>query len=134
MTAAAGLLAAATLGVMLFFACVVAPTIFKTLPEQMAGSLIRRLFPHYYLVLAVITGLAAMLALGTLNAAAALALVCGVFLAGRFVLMPRINQARDASLAGDRAAATTFRRLHGASVILNAIQMLVLAAVAVRLA
>ena len=37
------------LGAMVFFASVVAPTVFGTLEPQLAGHMIRRVFPRYYL-------------------------------------------------------------------------------------
>ncbi|MEE3110181.1 MAG: DUF4149 domain-containing protein, partial [Pseudomonadota bacterium] len=38
-----------TLGGLLFFPAVVAPTVFKSLPEAEAGHFLRALFPRYYL-------------------------------------------------------------------------------------
>ena len=36
------------LGIMLFFAAAVAPTVFRTLPAEHAGSYLRGIFPVYY--------------------------------------------------------------------------------------
>ena len=49
---------AATLGAMLFFAVGATPTVFQALPIQEAGLFLRKLFPRYYLALALGSGLA----------------------------------------------------------------------------
>ena len=50
-----------SLGIMLFFSFVIAPTVFKFLPTTESGPYIRKLFPIYYIINAV-------LALGSLIA------------------------------------------------------------------
>ncbi len=52
----------------------------------------------------------------------------------RQVLMPAINRARDRQIAGEAAARRRFGVLHGASVVLNLVQIVVLAAVLATLA
>jgi len=111
--------AVALLGSMLFFAVIVAPTVFHALDAGAAGVFLRRLFPRYYA-----WGLA-LSAVGTLLAAAAgawplllFALLLVTFLYARQWLMPAINASRDAD-HGSR-----FRALHLRSVIINAVQML----------
>ena len=42
-----------TLGGLLFFPAVVAPTVFKSLPEAEAGHFLRALFPRFYLFLII---------------------------------------------------------------------------------
>ncbi len=117
----AALLAAAIFGAMLFFAAVVAPLVFAHFPENEAGAFIRRLFPRYYDVLAIVSAIAAVLALGTLEGLF-LAAVAALFIVSRFWLMPRINAARDAGAA----ATQRFAQLHRASVIINLAQMVAL--------
>ena len=46
--------------------------------------------------------------------------------------MPRINQVRDAELAGDTAAGARFATLHRVSVIINMIQLLALIALLLK--
>lgn len=111
-------LAAALLGSMLFFAVVVAPTVFHALDAGVAGGFLRRLFPRYY---AWGLGLSAV---GTALAAAAgpwplllFALLLATFLYARQWLMPAINASRDAGQAA------RFRALHLRSVVLNGLQM-----------
>ncbi len=122
----AALLAAGVLGAMLFFAAVVAPLVFAHFPEDEAGAFIRRLFPRYYDVLAIVSALAAVLALGTLEGVI-LAAVAALFVLSRFWLMPRINAARDMGAA----AVNRFESLHRASVVINLVQMVALLGVMV---
>jgi hypothetical protein len=115
----AALFAAAILGAMLFFAAVVAPLVFAHFPEADAGAFIRRLFPRYYDVLAIVTALGSLFALGSV-VGALMSAVMVLFVVSRFWLMPRINAARD---AGRNAR---FALLHRASVIINVAQILAL--------
>lgn len=126
-----GLAALGVLGVligsMLFFAAVVAPTVFRALPAEHAGPFLRRLFPRYYAWGFVVAALATLLA--ALAGAAPAAIVVAALIAlgfgvARQLLVPRINRARDAELAGDAAAGRRFARLHRLSVLLNLAQLL----------
>jgi uncharacterized membrane protein len=123
------------LGSMLFFAAVVAPSVFKFVSAEQAGQFLRGIFPRYYLwgivVSLIMVGLASMVSsLVLLSSIAVLAL----FFLARQVLMPAINDARDQMLSGDSEAKTRFNRLHGVSVAINLLQMLILIAVAMHLA
>ena len=118
---------AATLGAMLFFAVGVAPTVFQALPIQEAGLFLRKLFPRYYLALIVGSGLAGGLWINSAPMAAAICLlIAGSTLWIRQSLVPRINQLRDAELAGDATAGARFATLHRVSVIINMVQLLAL--------
>jgi hypothetical protein len=117
-----GLFAAAVLGAMLFFAAVVTPLVFAHFPEADAGAFIRRLFPRYYDVLAIVTALGSLFALGSV-VGALMSAVMVLFVVSRFWLMPRINAARD---AGREAR---FALLHRASVLINLVQMAALISV-----
>lgn len=122
---AAKLLTALVLGAMVFFAAVVAPTVFRALPEDMAGRFLRALFPLYYRVLALTVGTAAFATAiaGPGWTAIALFIVAALFILGLFVLTPRINAARDAWIAGDRTARKRFGQLHTLSVMINLFQL-----------
>lgn len=112
------LAAAASLGYMGSFSAVVAPNVFKTLPPQSAGVFLRALFPKYF----AHNGLAALLCavLTTNPVAAALFAVSGTaMLLVLFMLIPRINAARDAMVSGAKSDKATFQRLHGLSVAIN---------------
>ncbi|KPK61482.1 MAG: hypothetical protein AMJ59_00155 [Gammaproteobacteria bacterium SG8_31] len=112
-------LVAATIGAMLFFGAVVAPTAFRTLGEQIAGPFVRALFPKYYLVFSVTTATAAVAAFLARAPVSGLALllVAGGFIYAFTLLMPSISRARDAGSTAD------FERLHRRSVRLNLLQL-----------
>ena len=124
-----GLALALTFGGMTFFSAVMAPLVFTKLPLDTAGAFIRQVFPWYYLAMAATT-LVALTALlfvsGTTAAwgASLSALVLAGFVFARQILMPKINRARDAMLAGDTEAGPRFNRLHRLSVVINACQWL----------
>lgn len=128
------------LGVMGFFAGVVAPAAFTTLDREAAGRFVGAVFPRYYALGAALGGLA----LAALLAGAALGrgrpgdwvplLLLLVMLAGTLyawlVVLPAAHAAREAlrgAAAGLDAAspeALAFARLHRLSGILNGVTML----------
>ena len=129
-------LLAALAGSMLFFAAVVAPTVFRSLPADHAGPFLRQLFPRYYLwglllsVGATVTALVAQTA-GAISIASAVILL--LFVYARQFLVPQINRARDLELDGDAQAGARFRKLHLQSVLINGLQLLLLVAASVYL-
>lgn len=113
-------LIAGIVGVMLFFSVAVAPTIFKVLPQEWAGVYVRAFFPKYYLVLGLACLLAAIVAPQLLIKI--IALICaGLFAISLFVLTPAVNAAKDAKLT------KRFNLLHGASVGVNMVILVMLA-------
>jgi hypothetical protein len=126
-----GLLAVALLlGGMAFFAAVIAPTVFRVLPAEQAGRLIRAVFPAYYLwVLGTAAAGAVAVFPFSKSDAGILAVIAGLAWWLRQVLMPRINALSDRLKAGETAAARPFDRAHRLSVIANLLQMLAAAAV-----
>ena len=122
------------LGSMLFFAAVVAPSVFRFVPEREAGIFLRGLFPRYYLWGIVLS--LCMTALATFISPAVLVsslVVLVLFVIARQVLMPAINQARDLAKQGTAGAQEKFTSLHRLSVIINLTQMLLLLAVTIHL-
>ena len=118
------------LGGMVFFAACVAPLVFSRLPAEHAGRFIRGLFPIYYLYVMGLSAVAALALLPISGVAAGLAAAVALSaLWLRQVLMKTINRLSDAAQAGDRTAAKRFDRAHRLSVIMNVLQMAVLAAV-----
>lgn len=131
---AARLMIALLLGGMVFFAFFMAPLVFTKLPAETAGRFIRAVFPWYYDAMAVLSALAALACVLFAPAlSAALIANAGVFMAARFALMPAINTARDASVQKDAAAHNRIARLHRASVLLNAAQLVLVLGAAVML-
>lgn len=112
------LLTATLLGGMVFFSFGFAPLLFAQLPMDKARPLLRGTFPHYYLVVIALAGLAALVAIPVSGMAAALlGAVCLSTVYARQDLMGRINAATD---RGDSRA---FGRLHGLSVGIQVIQI-----------
>ena len=121
--------AAASIGAMLFFSAAVAPTVFQALPAEQAGAFLRALFPRYFLINGIAGVVAAALAFRPLPGA--LLLIGGAALiALRFAVVPAINKARDAMLAGDASARPVFARWHRLSVVVNVAAMALFAVAA----
>jgi len=114
---------AALFGGMVFFPAVVAPTVFRSLPEAEAGTFLRRLFPLYYAYM-IATSLVAAIAFVSRPLIFWVLLIVAVStLAVRQGLVPRLNAWRDASLEGDDAAGRAFETGHRASVVINLVQL-----------
>jgi hypothetical protein len=129
------LLAAGTVGGMLFFGAGVAPVVFRVLEPETAGRLIRALFPRYYLGFALSCALAALLAAPVVLTAALLLAMAGAgFVYARQSLMPRINDLRDRAKAGEPGTQERFDRLHKVSVQLNMTQLVAILAALAMLA
>ena len=125
------------LGVMGFFAFVVAPAAFTALDREAAGRLVGAVFPRYYLVGAALGGgaLVALVAdrvrhagqgdwLGTGLVLAMLVLTLYAWLA----VLPAAHAAREAmrraAPGAEAAEALSFSRMHRLSTILNGTVML----------
>jgi hypothetical protein len=109
-----GLVSVATLfGSMAFFSGVIAPLTFMKLDAATAGPFVRGIFPWYYLVIALLSLLAAasLVAVRPLEASVMGLIAFGAFVS-RQVLMPRINNQRDGMLKGDAKAERSFARRH----------------------
>ena len=119
------------LGAMLFFPSVVAPVVFASLPEAQAGAFLRSMFPRYYAFMIALSLIAALLLLVANDKSAYQATVVCLFVGVstlwvRQWLLPRINAARDAQLAGDAEAGRRFDRDHKLSVGVNMVQLVLL--------
>lgn len=122
------------LGSMLFFAVIVAPSVFRYVPEQEAAVFLRGLFPRYYLwglTLSLLMTVFAVFVKSWLVLSSLKVLL--MFLIARQLLMPAINRTRDLAKQGDTEASKKFARLHFASVMINLTQMVVLLVVTVYL-
>ncbi len=111
-------------GGMAFFSGVVAPIVFKALDTDNGGRFLRAIFPVYYLYMGALSvaAMALLYADGKQFDGSVLTLIAAGFFLARFVLVPRINELRDAARAGDQEAEKSFGRFHRGSVILNTIQ------------
>jgi len=127
LTLLAGLALALTWGGMTFFSAVMAPLVFTKLPLETAGAFIREVFPWYYLTMGLTTMVALLLLLPGIGTGVGWPAILSAFslfgfVLARQVLMPKINEARDAELAGASGAGERFKRLHGVSVLINGAQ------------
>ena len=111
-------------GAIVFQSAVVAPSVFTTLDQTRASTLLRTLFPRFFklgLVCGAIMALALALQAGlsawtpVLTALASLTALMLVLEGLSLWLVPRINAARDAGNAG----AARFANLHRLSVLLT---------------
>ena len=109
------------LGIMIFFSFVLAPMIFKILDAENAGKFVRKIFPYYYsvnLVFLLITIiLFVIISSISINFYITLALAIS-FVFAQFILMPLINKLKDNNKE------KKFKYAHGASVVINFIQMI----------
>ena len=109
------------LGMMIFFSFVLAPMIFKILDAENAGKFVRKIFPYYYsvnlvfLLIAII--LFVIISSISINFYITLALAIS-FVFAQFILMPLINKLKDNNKE------KKFKYAHGASVVINFIQMI----------
>ena len=112
---------AISLGMMIFFSFVLAPMIFKILDAENAGKFVRKIFPYYYsvnlifLIIAII--LFIMIASMGIGFYITLALAAS-FVFAQFILMPVINKLKD------NKEEKKFKYAHGASVVINFVQMI----------
>ena len=112
---------AISLGMMIFFSFVLAPMIFKILDTENAGKFVRKIFPYYYsvnlifLIIAII--LFIMIASMGTGFYITLALAAS-FVFAQFILMPVINKLKD------NKEEKKFKYAHGASVVINFVQMI----------
>lgn len=125
-------LVSAIAGAMLFFGAVIAPAIFRTLPEDMARTLMRVVLPRYYLTLGVAGLVASAMAAagGQQEAALVLLIVSAGFAYARLSILPRVNLLKDKAIAGDETAQVDFDRTHRTSTMLNMAQLAAFLAVA----
>ena len=118
------LICATLFGGMTLYSFGFAAFVFRTQSPDVAGRMLRQAFPPYYLFVAGCAALAALVLfpVGTWPAAV-MAVVALTTVYARQILMPQINAARDAQLAGDAGAARRFGWLHGGSVALQLAQL-----------
>jgi hypothetical protein len=111
-----------SLGIMLFFSFVIAPTVHKFLPTTQTGPYIRKLFPIYYIINAILAlgSLIAIVSLGVFNAIfIANTIILVLFALCYFYLMPTINKQK---IKNNRK----FKILHGSSIAVNLMQIILL--------
>jgi len=101
-------------GGMVLYSFGFAAFVFKALPADTAGSLIRRAFPHFYLfVMSTATVAAALSFYRDPTSSVILAVIAATTVFARQVLMPSINEATD------KGEKSRFKRLHIFSVAIT---------------
>jgi Na+/melibiose symporter-like transporter len=115
---------AALFGGITAFSAMFAPLIFSKLPTDIAAKFIRAVFPWYYLYIIACAGLGCLFlfSAGSLWLGFVSLIIIGIGVYSRTVLMPLINELRDAELAGDMDAAQQFNVQHRFSVVVNVLQ------------
>ena len=111
-----------SLGIMLFFSFVIAPTVHKFLPKKVSGSYIRKIFPIYYILngFFALGSILAIAYLGVFNAIFyANVVILVFFIFSYFYLMPAINKQKTKDNR-------KFKILHGGSMTINFIQIILL--------
>lgn len=111
-------LIAGMVGIMLFFTVVVAPTVFKVLPVEWSSAYVRSFFPKYYASLGIITIVCVFIETAALDKIL-LAICASLFAFTLFYLTDKINQAKDSGQT------RKFHVLHGSSVVINLIQLII---------
>ncbi|MEM1235638.1 MAG: DUF4149 domain-containing protein [Pseudomonadota bacterium] len=116
------LLTAILLGGMTFFSFGFAPVLFKQLPMEQVRPILRGTFPYYYGAI-IAVAIAASLAAGfvSLLSWALLGVIAASTIYARQILMYQIND------AADREDKKAFGRLHGLSVVIQLIQLVLCA-------
>ena len=115
------LISGISVGVILFQSFIVASSIFKVLPEENAGLLLRNLFPKFFLFLAALALVG--LAIGLVNGLnffplVFLQLLNFIFFIVCYSLIPATNRARD------QENKKTFGILHTVSVLLTLLALI----------
>ena len=115
------------IGAMLFFSFLVAPVVFIKLETKTAGKFIRSIFPHYYIVIIILSLISAFFStFANHNSAIIMWLVFLLGLYSRQILMPKLNILRDSEIAGEKSAKRKFDLFHRLSVSINVTQLILL--------
>lgn len=107
-------------GMIIFQTSVVAPSVFKTLPEERAGPFLRSIFPKLFLIILVLG--AVQTVISVIQASIILTVIGFVTFISMliaYLIVPATNKARDEN--NEKA----FKRLHLTSVILTVIVLLI---------
>ena len=101
-------------GMIIFQSALVAPTVFKVIPEDQAGLFLRSIFPKLFFTIALIGLFSFLISLFSNNLMTTLIpLSTVIFMATCYYLVPMTNRARD------EGNTVSFNRLHFVSVSLT---------------
>ena len=122
------------LSIMLFYSFLITISVHKTLDKENAGKLLRVLFPSYFLVTAILSllALAYSLLADKIIDTILLSLVFIGSVISRQYLVPKINKERDLQISGKTDSKKNFAKLHGFSVLVNLVQVILLTILLVK--
>lgn len=125
----AALSAVALLFPMLFFTFASPPLLILKHDTPQDGRFVRGLFHHYYTVVAFAAsvGTLVQLAIGHFGVAAGMAGVAALAFSLHRWVIPRMDALRERINSGDTTAITQFRQLHIAGMLLNVVQLALVA-------
>lgn len=127
------MLTATLFGGMMLYSFGFAALVFKIMPAERAGETLRKAFPYYYLFTIFAAAVAAFAVVMIDGASAVLLFVTALLsVYARQVLMGWINTARDEEVAGKEGAKARFDWLHGISVAIGIVQIVIVAYVLAR--
>ena len=109
----------AIVGLIVYQSAIVAPNVFRLLPQEQSSLFLRTIFPRFFLIIVVFSLLGNLCALIYLNWSSAI--ICGISASlslVAYVLIPMTNRSRD---QGNDAK---FNRLHLTSVMITMAIML----------
>tara|TARA_B100001741_G_C15975362_1_gene335263 strand:+ start:44 stop:445 length:402 start_codon:yes stop_codon:yes gene_type:complete len=122
------------LTIMLFYSFLITINVHKTLDKENAGKLLRVLFPSYFLTTAILSflALANSLLADKIFDTILLSLVFLGSIISRQYLVPKINKERDLQISGKTDSKKNFAKLHGFSVLVNLVQVILLTILLVK--
>ena len=107
-------------GVILFQTAIIAPTVFRGLEPDQAGPFLRKVFPKFFVVLAAMGVVGAILSLvGGATFQLWIFLITLVLGTLAYLLIPMTNKSRD------EGNEKLFKKLHNASVIMTVLILIV---------
>ena len=127
-------LLAVLIGSMTFFMAVVSPSIFATLSTNASSKLLKRIFPRMFLfgfIIAILSLVICYISGNILNSIL-LVIVAVSFIINRNYLTPKINDFRDKELEGDKKASSSFKYMHLLSVLLFALNFIILIGIVIN--
>ena len=116
-----------TLGFMIFFPIVVAPSIFKNFNDKQSSLFLRSFFPKYYLFGIIITLIGIFISALEKDfiIICCFSIIFLGFVFSRQYLTPLINKAKDEIIKSNDLSKVKFERLHRFSVIINILQIFI---------
>ena len=107
-------------GVILFQTAVIAPTVFRSLEPDQAGLFLRKVFPKFFVVLAVLGIIGVIVALvGDATDKLWNCLITFILATAAYLLIPMTNKSRD------EGNEKLFKKLHKASVSMTVLILIV---------